>query len=199
MPPGGSARAVQRTDAAGAHRAPAGTGVARAGACAACAARVHAARGRYPTVEELALATGKPAAEVAELFSHTEAIRSLDAPLSEDDDRALVEQVAQAEPRPALTERMPNLPVDVCLIGWPLSSPPRQRLVLERRYGLSGEPAQTLAEIAAELGLTRERVRQIQVEALARLRRTANRKGSAEFEWRPLAGQDEGCHGDGSR
>jgi RNA polymerase nonessential primary-like sigma factor len=42
--------------------------------------------------------------------------------------------------------------------------------VLQRRYGLNDHAVQTLAEIAAELGLTRERVRQIQSEALARLR-----------------------------
>jgi RNA polymerase nonessential primary-like sigma factor len=48
--------------------------------------------------------------------------------------------------------------------------PTRQRFVLERRYGLEDHGVQTLAEIATELGLTRERVRQIQSEALKRLR-----------------------------
>ncbi len=135
-----------------------------------------AARGRYPTVEELSLATGKPAAEVAELFSHTEAIRSLDAPLSEDDDRALVEQVAQAEPEAGAQGAYAEL-AGGRLPDWLAKLTPRQRLVLERRYGLSGEPAQTLAEIAAELGLTRERVRQIKVGALARLRRIGESEG----------------------
>ena len=54
--------------------------------------------------------------------------------------------------------------------GWIAHLPQRQRFVLERRYGLNDQGVQTLAEIAEELGLTRERVRQIQSEALARLR-----------------------------
>jgi RNA polymerase nonessential primary-like sigma factor len=48
--------------------------------------------------------------------------------------------------------------------------------VLERRYGLNDHGVQTLAEIAGELGLTRERVRQIQSEALARLRKLAGQQ-----------------------
>jgi RNA polymerase nonessential primary-like sigma factor len=48
--------------------------------------------------------------------------------------------------------------------------PPRQRQVLERRYGLNDHGVQTLAEIASEFGLTRERVRQIQSQALGKLR-----------------------------
>lgn len=132
--------------------------------------------GRYPTLEELATLTGKPAPEVAELFSHTEAIRSLDAPLTAEDDRALVEQLANVEAdngsRGVFAElaggRLPD---------WLAKLTPRQRLVVERRYGLHGHVAQTLAEIAGDLGLTRERVRQIQVEALARLRRIGESEG----------------------
>jgi len=47
----------------------------------------------------------------------------------------------------------------------------RQRLVVECRYGLCGREATTLEQIASDLGLTRERVRQIQMEALTRLRK----------------------------
>ncbi len=47
------------------------------------------------------------------------------------------------------------------------------RKVIERRYGLDGEPAQTLEELGADLGITRERVRQIETKALRELRRAA--------------------------
>jgi RNA polymerase nonessential primary-like sigma factor len=124
-----------------------------------------AARGRMPSIEELAQTAGKPAAEVADLFSVTERISSLDAPLSESDDRALIEQLA-VEGDAAKTDEVSG----VRIAGWIAQLPERQRLVLERRFGLNDHGVQTLAEIAGELGLTRERVRQIQTEALKRLR-----------------------------
>jgi RNA polymerase nonessential primary-like sigma factor len=53
----------------------------------------------------------------------------------------------------------------------------RQRLVIERRYGLNGCDVATLEHLARELGVTRERVRQIQAEALEKLRARLRRKG----------------------
>jgi RNA polymerase nonessential primary-like sigma factor len=53
----------------------------------------------------------------------------------------------------------------------------RQRLVVERRYGLGGQDASTLESIAVDLDLTRERVRQIQMEALSKLRKRIARDG----------------------
>jgi len=61
-------------------------------------------------------------------------------------------------------------PRDACIESCLRRLPERQQLVLQKRYGLDDHATQSLAEIAAELGLTRERVRQIQSEALARLR-----------------------------
>ena len=53
----------------------------------------------------------------------------------------------------------------------------RQRLVIERRYGLNGCEVTTLEDLAAEIGVTRERVRQIQGEALDKLRAKLERRG----------------------
>ena len=129
--------------------------------------------GRAPTIDELAQAIGRPGAEIAELFCVTEHISSLDAPRSESDDRALIDQLvvdndATAAAGPA--DDGPS-PVDALIARLP----PRQRDVLERRYGLNDRGVQTLAEIAAEFGLSRERVRQIQGEALTRLRKLAQK------------------------
>ncbi len=64
------------------------------------------------------------------------------------------------------------------LVGnWVDQLPEKQRRVLERRYGLGGADISTLEEVAAELSLTRERVRQIQIEALDQLRRVIKRGG----------------------
>ena len=124
-----------------------------------------AQRGRTPTVEELAASVGKPAPEVAELFCVTERISSLDAPVSDNDDRALIDHLVIDAGAPLLDDGPASR-----LGAWIAQLPERQRFVLERRYGLNDHGVQTLAEIAEELGLTRERVRQIQSEALSRLR-----------------------------
>jgi len=63
------------------------------------------------------------------------------------------------------------------LDDWLHQLTPRQREVLERRYGLNGAEVATLDVLAGELDLTRERVRQIQVEALDRLRKIIKRGG----------------------
>ena len=126
-----------------------------------------ATHARMPSIEELGAAAGKSTAAVAELFSVTERISSLDAPLSENDDRALIEQlVFDGESTNSKTEEVSGGRV----VSWIGQLPERQRMVLERRFGLNDQGAQTLAEIAGQLGLTRERVRQIQTEALKRLR-----------------------------
>jgi RNA polymerase nonessential primary-like sigma factor len=132
-----------------------------------------AAHARMPGIEELGQAVGKPAAEVANLFSVTERISSLDAPLSESDDRALIEHlIVEGESASTKLED----PSGSRIAGWIAQLPERQRLVLERRFGLNDHGVQTLAEIAGELGLTRERVRQIQTEALKRLRALVERE-----------------------
>ena len=125
-----------------------------------------AANSRMPSMDELAQMVGKSGGDVAELFCVTERISSLDAPLSDGDDRALIEQLVMDSTAAPGVDEAAGRRIDV----WIGQLPARQRLVLQRRYGLNDEGTQTLAEIAAELGLTRERVRQIQSEALARLR-----------------------------
>jgi RNA polymerase nonessential primary-like sigma factor len=135
-----------------------------------------ATHGRMPGTEEMAQAVGKSAAAVAELFSVTERISSLDAPLSDSDDRALIEQlVVDGEAATPKTEDVAGTRI----AGWIAQLPQRQRLVLQRRFGLDDHGVQTLAEIAGELGLTRERVRQIQTEALKRLRGIVEREDAA--------------------
>ncbi|MEO8010312.1 MAG: sigma-70 family RNA polymerase sigma factor [Dokdonella sp.] len=125
-------------------------------------------RGRTPTLEELAQAVEKTTQQVAELFRVSEHISSLDAPLSDGDDRALIEQIVDDE---ASSSTVRPGAEEGGLQSWLDGLTSRQRTVIERRFGLSNEAAQSLAEIARELGVTRERVRQIQEEAIKRLRK----------------------------
>jgi len=135
-----------------------------------------ATHGRMPGIEEMAQATAKSAAAVGELFSVTERISSLDAPMSDSDDRALIEQlVVDGEMATPKAEDVAGSRI----AAWIAQLPERQRLVLQRRFGLDDHGVQTLAEIAGELGLTRERVRQIQTEALKRLRGIVEREDAA--------------------
>jgi RNA polymerase nonessential primary-like sigma factor len=125
--------------------------------------------GRMPSIDELARSLGKSSADVAGLFTLTDRISSLDAPMSASDDRALIEQLIVDDADTLMSRTTTDgrsSRIEHCLEQ--LST--RQRLVLQRRYGLNDHATQSLAEIAAELGLTRERVRQIQSEALTRLR-----------------------------
>ncbi|HMM65572.1 MAG TPA: sigma-70 family RNA polymerase sigma factor [Dokdonella sp.] len=128
-----------------------------------------AQRGRAPTLDELAQAVGKRTSDVAELFRVNEHISSLDAPMSEGDDRTMIEHLVDEEETPSPTQG--ENAGGGQLQDWLAALNPRQRLVLERRFGLNGEPVHSLAEIAADFGVSRERVRQIQEEALKRLRR----------------------------
>lgn len=128
--------------------------------------RFIAKHGYVPSIDELAQAIDKPVESVADLFCVTDRISSLDAPVSDGDERALIEQLVIEAPQ-AATEEIPNQRI----AAWIAQLPTRQRYVLERRYGLDDHGVQTLAEIATQLDLTRERVRQIQCEALLRLRK----------------------------
>jgi RNA polymerase nonessential primary-like sigma factor len=133
-------------------------------------------QGQSPSLDAVAQRVGKSAQEVAQLFSLNERMTSLEQSLSPDDDRALAESLADAaeqEPLSLLADAVAGNRLD----DWLSRLSPRQREVIERRYGLHDRAVQSLAETATDLGVTRERVRQIQLEALARLRRFCAAEG----------------------
>jgi RNA polymerase nonessential primary-like sigma factor len=72
---------------------------------------------------------------------------------------------------------MHNTEIEAWVRQWLAELNERQRIVIERRYGLGGRDAATLEDVAGELGVTRERVRQIQAEALDKLRMRLKRRG----------------------
>jgi len=128
------------------------------------AARIGAA----PSLDQIAEVVGKSVQDVAELFRVSERVDSLDA--LDAGERALIGTIQDGddganEPAAVIgSERLADL------IG---RLNERQRLVLQRRFGLDGTPVQSLADIGRDLGISRERARQIQEEGLRRLRKLA--------------------------
>ena len=122
---------------------------------------------REPSLEEIADEAGLPFQQAIEVRAAARASTSLDQPIGEQEDAVFGDLVAGEEPLPdEVTERrLQKEALDRALE----SLPERDRRVLELRYGLRGEEPHTLEHIGRRLGITRERVRQIEIESLSRL------------------------------
>jgi len=135
---------------------------------------LEAADRRDSTVERVAALIDKSVDEVRHILSLNEHIASLDAPLDIDPSHSMGEVIADDggdDPESLLqSSEIGNL-----LDDWLAQLTDRQRHVVERRYGLNGADVATLDTIAGDLGLTRERVRQIQMEGLERIRKIIKR------------------------
>jgi len=123
--------------------------------------------GREPTLEEIAEEASLPVEQAREVRAAARASASLDQPVGEHEDAVFGDFVAGDDP-------LPEEHVEVSLRSQALmlalqSLPDRERQVLVLRYGLIDEEPKTLEEIGRRLGLTRERVRQIELESLRRL------------------------------
>lgn len=133
------------------------------------AERELAARlGSPPSLEQVAAAAGRSTSDVAELFRVSERVGSLDAAI-EAGERALIDHIQDGE-EPA-SGTLAGAPADGRLAAWLAALTERQRTIVQRRFGLEGTPVQSLAEIGRDLGISRERARQIQEDALRRLRK----------------------------
>lgn len=129
-----------------------------------------------PALDRVARLLHKPVEEIRHILALNERTTSLDAPLDIDPDLSVADSLAdeQAEdPEAMLTQHE----VEAHVADWVNGLPERHRRVVEARYGLNGQSIATLETLAQELGITRERVRQVQVEALAQLRARLKREG----------------------
>jgi RNA polymerase nonessential primary-like sigma factor len=125
--------------------------------------------GREPTLDDVAHLLGKPVAQLRRLLGYNEKVTSLDAPLDTEPGLSVGDQLTDDEaPTPELV--LHNSEIEDWIRQWLGELTERQRRVIERRYGLNGREVATLEELARELEVTRERVRQIQAEALDKLR-----------------------------
>jgi RNA polymerase nonessential primary-like sigma factor len=128
-----------------------------------------------PTPDEIAEEVNKPVADVLKILGLSERISSIDIPVA-DKEKTLVETIADdngCSPENEIEEE--NL---MDRLGeWLEQLPEKQREVLVRRFGLLHHQEETLEQVGREIGLTRERVRQIQVDALRRLRNVLRKHG----------------------
>jgi RNA polymerase nonessential primary-like sigma factor len=131
---------------------------------------------RAVRVEDVAAALGRPVQEVAELLKFAETPTSLDAPLERDNTESMIDMVADDQAADPMGLTLHH-EVGHLLEVWLNELSEREREVLTGRYGLHDREPETLEVLAERLGLTRERIRQIQQEALLKLKRRMIRQG----------------------
>ncbi|GGA74889.1 RNA polymerase sigma factor RpoS [Neiella marina] len=129
-----------------------------------------------PTAEEIAMKLDKPVEDVSRMLRLNEKISSVDTPIGGGNDKALLDVIAD-ENDSGPEERLQDSDMQRNIVRWLEDLNPKQREVLARRFGLLGYEPSTLEDVGSEIGLTRERVRQIQVEALRRLRDVLSKNG----------------------
>jgi len=126
--------------------------------------------GRRPTVEEIAAAAELPEERVEMMLRMSQQTLSLDVPISSDEDVTLVDVVSNK-----VEVENPENEVSAGLLREEIAEAlealaPRERLVVDLRFGITKPRQYTLAEVGSQLGISRERVRQIERTALKKLR-----------------------------
>ena len=132
--------------------------------------------GQEPSLSEVAKAMDKPVEALRKLLDFNERVGSLDITIGKDGDSPLVDFV-QDEVSPEPTAVLEGGDIVNAVDKWLEQLEAKQQAVIIRRFGLHGHDRATLEQVGKALGLTRERVRQIQMEALRRLRRILENRG----------------------
>lgn len=131
---------------------------------------------REPSPEDVAEMLDKPIDEVKRMLGLNERVASVDMPAERDSDRSLLDTIPDEQnPDPATVLQDDDVQRHIDI--WLAQLNEKQRAVVEARFGLHGRDIATLEEVGQEIGVTRERVRQIQIEALKRLRQILEREG----------------------
>jgi RNA polymerase nonessential primary-like sigma factor len=128
------------------------------------------------SLEDIAERLQRPIEDVRQILALNEHTASLDAPLDIDPNLSIGESLADDQ-SDGPEETIQNAEIEHLIRYWIGQLTDKQRMVIQSRYGLDECDVRTLEELASQLGLTRERVRQIQLEALAHLRRILKRRG----------------------
>ncbi len=122
-----------------------------------------------PSPEDIAEYMSKPVKTVIKMLKLNERVTSVDVPAGKDYEKPLLDSIAdESEHSHVDTLQKDNIKTNIT--GWVQQLSDKQREVICRRYGLCGHENSTLEKVAQELGVTRERVRQIQMDGLKRLK-----------------------------
>lgn len=132
--------------------------------------------GRDAAIEDIALLVARPVDEVQDILALSEHATSLDTPLDNDPQSSLMDML------PGNNDDSPDILAEhhemtILVRDWLSKLPDKQRIVVMRRFGLDNDDPATLETLADEMGITRERVRQIQQEALIKLKRSFASRG----------------------
>ena len=131
---------------------------------------------REATSEDVARLLKKPVKDVEKMFKLADRVSSFDIPMGGEGERPLLDVIpddSNADPSSILQDESVIKHLD----SWLDELDEKQRDVVVRRFGLRNHPRGTLEEVGLELGVTRERVRQIQMDALRKLRRILEHSG----------------------
>lgn len=136
--------------------------------------------GRRPAIEEVAEVLESSMAQLHTLFSFTENATAANDKGSEESRPSVLDSLADDNSRDPEAQYADHA-AEALLGHWLDLLPKQQRMVVEHRFGLHGQGRRTLEEVGQLLGVTRERVRQVQLAALARLREISRREGVLEM------------------
>lgn len=129
-----------------------------------------------PSPEEIAQLLDKPVEDVEKMLALNERVTSMDVAVGPSSDKTVVDTVPDQQVSDPV-QLLQDSDLSASLNSWLDELCEKQREVVARRFGLRGHETSTLEEVGREIGLTRERVRQIQVEALRRLRDILEKQG----------------------
>ncbi|MFL0802062.1 MAG: RNA polymerase sigma factor RpoS [Agarilytica sp.] len=129
-----------------------------------------------PSADEIATLLDKPVADVEKMLALNERVTSMDVAVGPSSDKTVVDTVPDQQVSDPV-QLLQDSDLSTSLDSWLDELCEKQREVVARRFGLRGHETSTLEEVGREIGLTRERVRQIQVEALRRLRDILEKQG----------------------
>jgi RNA polymerase nonessential primary-like sigma factor len=129
-----------------------------------------------PSTDEIANLLDKPIGDVQRMLGLNERTASTDTSIMHESGKTLLDTIVDNN-SPDPTETLQDEGIHENLEEWLTQLNDKQREVVERRFGLHGYSVSTLEEVGREIGVTRERVRQIQMDALKRLKRILESEG----------------------